>query len=170
MLRYVSLLGLMIFLLASCASSKKTVLSERQKILGERWFLGTEKVEKKTSQTDKVPYLSVQYDTFFTFAPNKIVKTTVCHFKQPVEKMLIVDTESPLVFGVNSFSVLLPSSQKQTYDAVLTPKSGKGPNIKRAVYCSSSLDAKSYNYELRGEELILKPVEEILKLKKYKQE
>ncbi|MEZ4814860.1 MAG: hypothetical protein R3A80_06595 [Bdellovibrionota bacterium] len=158
------------FLLASCVSSKKALLSERNKVLGERWFLGTEKIEKGAKNPGDIPSLSVQYDTYFTFSPNKLVKTTVCHFKQPVDKMLIVDTESPVIFGPNSFTVLLPSSQKQTYDAVLAPKSGKGPSIKRAVYCSSSLEAKSYNYELQGEELILKPVGEILKLKKYKQE
>lgn len=164
------------FLLTACSSTQQPSVKDTneasssltpQALLAERWVMAVEQLSKNYVQ-QKVQ-LEVDYETYLTFAPNKIIKTTVCHFKSPVIKTLVVDTESPAVIDGKTIKVLGPSSQKQDYNVTLKPKSGKGPNIKRSVYCTSAIEPKTYNYELEGEELILKPVEEILKLKKYKQ-
>lgn len=141
-----------------------------EKLYAERWVSDTEHVVKDYLDKGQRAKLDVQYEVFYTFAPGKLTKTMVCHFKSPVPKTLIVDTESPVEFsGKDSLKVLVPSFQKQEYNAVLKRVDKKGPDLQRSVYCSSSIEAKAYKYEIRGDELILKPVEEILKLKKYKQ-
>lgn len=165
----VALLGLVV----SCSSSKVSAPSHTganlDKIFAERWFLGSEHLAKDYVDKGQNAKLDVQYDTYYTFSPGKMVKTTVCHFKNPVQKTLIVDTEAPVLFAGNSLKVLIASSQKQDYNVTLAPRDKKGPNIKRSVFCSSNIESKTYTYEIKGDELILKPIEEILRLKKYKQ-
>jgi len=165
----IALLGL----LASCASSKQAAPSDTaanlKKLYGERWFLSTEQLQKNYVDKGQNAKLDVQYDTYFSFSEGKMLKTTVCHFKSPVEKTLIVDTEAPVLIVGNTLQVLIQTSQKQDYNVTLAPRDKKGPNIKRSVFCTSTAEAKTYTYEIKGDELILKPVEEILRLKKYKQ-
>lgn len=171
MLRFLSiaLLGLVF----SCASSKQAVPSQTganlNKLYAERWFLSTEHLAKDYVDKGQNAKLDVQYDTYYSFSEGKMVKTTVCHFKNPVQKTLIVDTEAPVLFAGNTLRVLMQSTQKQDYNVTLAPRDKKGPNIKRSVFCSSTIEPKTYTYEIKGDELILKPVEEILRLKKYKQ-
>lgn len=163
--------GIFLLVLAACSSTtSKTAgaVSEVPQILySERWVMAVEQLSK--NYVNQKVQLEVDYETYLTFAPNKVIKTTVCHFKSPVRKTLIVDTEAPANIQNGLIKILGPSSQKQDYNVTLAPKSGKGPNIKRSVYCTSALEAKTYGYEIAAEELILRPVEEILRLKKYKQ-
>lgn len=157
---------LLAFFLTSCATQKKEdVLALLTK---ERWVSAEEQLSKRYEQEGIV--LEVVYETFMTFTPNVVTRTTVCHFKSPVQKTLIVDTQSPMQIEGNRLKVMAPSFQKQDYNVTLAPKSGKGPNIKRSVYCTASLEEKTYKLEIKKDELILKPIEEILKLKKYKQD
>lgn len=160
--------------LSACTTTQKVSDAEASsvnldKLYAERWVSDTEHIVRDYEDKGQPAKLDVQYEVFYTFAPGKMTKTTVCHFKRPVPKTLIVDTEATVAIGADTINVLAGSSQKQDYNAVLKRVDKKGPDIKRSVYCSSMIEPKVYKYEIKGDELNLKPVEEILKLKKYKQ-
>ena len=156
----------LLLFLSSCATKVTPQMVDL--LVKERWVSAEEQLSKRYEQEGIT--LEVSYETFMTFTPTTVTRTTVCHFKSPVQKTLIVDTQSPMELKGGELKVLAPSFQKQDYNVVLAPKSGKGPNIKRSVYCTASLEEKTYKLHLKNDELILKPVEEILKLKKYKQD
>jgi hypothetical protein len=161
--------------LVSCASTQSSTTAtsaassgkdpKPEDLYNTNWILEQQSVDQVIGQ-EQTP-LKVDYETYMVFTPGKVKKDVICHFSEPATKTLIVSTEAPAVYKDNTVQVMQRGFEKQEYKQTLVPVSGKGPKKLRSLYCTDEIKAAKYKFAIEDDHLILDPIEDSLRLKKY---
>lgn len=156
-----------LILLAACTTTKSQNVIEKpadaESIMASRWAFEPTKLEQDLQGSK----LKVEYESYFEFLSDRVRKTVTCYFREPVQRTLIATAEAPIEISGNTLKITKDAFEKQEFKQTLAPKSGVGPNKTRSAFCHSEIKSGTYIFSAENDELILKPLEETLKLKKY---
>ncbi len=150
------------FLLSACATQQ----SKHTLLLQNSWEIDVKDVNAVLPGQQMS--FKADYEAYLVFGANTLKKDTVCHFREPFQKTLIVSTTAPIEYKGNRAVIKTPTFERQEFKAVLKRKDGTGKERLASAFCESRIDARDYEYKILREQLILKSVEETLRLKKYR--